>query len=224
METNTSSAYALFTIVLLFIACNIPRLILNQVEWTLRITLHAKSVCEIEDDLSRLSLFIQISHFCLIINSSANVLIYYSVCKMVKINMNKITSYLSSCVQSFFVNLKERKKERRRRKNSLIIDNSILVQYPRALWSKCSWLMIIGRLNKKPLAYFSGQRKNLRRSNYCRQKLPKSISLYFNIYIVFLNSLYIEISILNLSIHREPAAHSTVIFKQLFKKGSFMDV
>ena len=84
---RTSSSFALFAIVLLFIMCNIPRLLLNQAEMNLRLQLELVEFCQTQEEISRLSLLIHISHFCLIINSSANVLLYYSVIKMAKIKI-----------------------------------------------------------------------------------------------------------------------------------------
>ena len=87
---RTSSSFALSAIVLLFIICNIPRLLLNRAEWNLHLQLEKVDFCKTQEDISRIYCLLHFSHFCLIINSSANVLLYYSVIKMVKIKIKGI--------------------------------------------------------------------------------------------------------------------------------------
>ena len=90
-----SSAIALFSIVLFFILCNIPRLILNQAEWDIRSTLYESEICEVSQEIERLSFLTLVSKLCLVFNSSANVLIYYSVNRLFKMKIRMIMKYFS---------------------------------------------------------------------------------------------------------------------------------
>jgi hypothetical protein len=94
IRTNISSAFGLCAIIILFIACNMPRLILNQAEWDLRSRLMEADICETIIQVNKLSLLTLFSRLCLIINSSANVLIYYSVSKLFRMKLRKIIKYV----------------------------------------------------------------------------------------------------------------------------------
>ena len=98
---RTSSSFALFAIVLLFIMCNIPRLLLNRAELNLRQQLEKEDFCKTQEYISWISLLIHFSHFCLIINSSANVLLYYSVIKMVKMKIKGIRKCYTGILSTF---------------------------------------------------------------------------------------------------------------------------
>ena len=92
---HISSAIALFSIIILFISCNIPRLILNQAEWNIRATLHESEICEASQEIERLSFLTLVSKLCLVINSSANVLIYYSMNRLFRVKIRMIMKYFS---------------------------------------------------------------------------------------------------------------------------------
>ena len=95
-EANSAKSYnfALIAIVILFIVCNIPRLMLNLAEWNLRANVNKVSFCETSKEISKLSFLISVNQICLIFNSSANVLIYYSASKMFKIKIKKLKRFV----------------------------------------------------------------------------------------------------------------------------------
>ena len=100
----TSSVYGLFAIVALFIVCNIPRLVVNQMDWNLWKSVHERDdPCKFEKDATLLFLVIKISHVGLLLNSSANVFIYYSTGKMASVEWGKI--------RGFFLKLWRRKDQ-----------------------------------------------------------------------------------------------------------------
>ena len=88
-----SSAIALFSSVIFFMLCNIPRLILNQAEWDIRTSLHELEMCEASLEIERLFFLSLVSKLCLAINSSANVLIYYSVNRVFRLKIRMIMKY-----------------------------------------------------------------------------------------------------------------------------------
>ena len=91
IKKSSLDAVPLFSIVVLFIGCNIPRLFLNRreldVQEMMRWTFNS---CEIVIEMNKLFRITYISKLCLILNSSANVLIYYSIKKLCK----KLSCYL----------------------------------------------------------------------------------------------------------------------------------
>jgi hypothetical protein len=90
---HISSTLALFSIVIFFILCNIPCLILNQAEWDIRATLHQSEICEASLEFERLSFLTRVSKLCLVINSSAKVLIYYSFNRLFRVKIRIIMKY-----------------------------------------------------------------------------------------------------------------------------------
>ena len=101
IRTNISSAFGLCAIIILFIACNMPRLILNQAEWDLRSRLMEADICETIIQVNKLTLLTLVSRLCLIINSSANVFIYYSVSKLFRMRIKKIIKHVFTKCPSF---------------------------------------------------------------------------------------------------------------------------
>ena len=79
VRESKSRAISLLAIVILFIFCNVPRLVVSQLEWDLRNSMYHAERCKIEEMLSMISLLIVVSHLCLIFNSSFNVFLYYFV-------------------------------------------------------------------------------------------------------------------------------------------------
>ena len=90
------SAIALLAIVILFIACNSVRLFLDYFEWTIRLAIEeGQSPCNTTEMIKQVPSLISLSHFFLVLNSSANVLIYYSIHRVVKI---KFSVFIEACV------------------------------------------------------------------------------------------------------------------------------
>ena len=84
VKVPRKSSFALFSIVILFISCNIPRLMLNQAEWKFQATLYKGDECVTKGELSWLDVLSKCSLICLSFNSSANFLLYYSIHRLVK--------------------------------------------------------------------------------------------------------------------------------------------
>ena len=78
-----NTAITLITIVIAFVTLNLPRLVLNLVEYFLIDTIH-DSTCPCDQTPVWVSVLARISHLFLAINSSINFLIYYSVEKNFK--------------------------------------------------------------------------------------------------------------------------------------------
>ena len=103
------SAIALLAIIILFIVCNTARLFLDYYEWTIRSAIEeGKSPCDTIDMIKQVPVLIALSHFFLVINSSANVLIYYSIHRIVKI---KFSVFTAACVGNFPRSERQRNSE-----------------------------------------------------------------------------------------------------------------
>ena len=79
-----NSALTLGTIVILYLVCNTPRLSLNMAEYVLGDTLYQVDYCNCSMAPTWIFILIWTSHLFLVINSSSNFLIYFSVCKRFK--------------------------------------------------------------------------------------------------------------------------------------------
>ena len=73
----------LVAIVVIYIICNIPRLLLNILDYYF-LALSSFDFCDCEFNPFWLLMFIIVSHCCLVINSAINFFIYFSVSKMFK--------------------------------------------------------------------------------------------------------------------------------------------
>jgi len=74
----------LLVIVVMYLLCNIPRLSLNTAEYLIRDKVHQLSEHGCEQVPEWFFILIRISHLFLIINTSANFIIYFAVCKKFK--------------------------------------------------------------------------------------------------------------------------------------------
>ena len=98
-----SSSVALLSVAIVYIVCNVPRLMLNDAEFKLRSALGDfnnfltffksifisldqgfETLCETQAEVNRLSALLSLSQFCLLINSSVNILVYYSIQNMIR--------------------------------------------------------------------------------------------------------------------------------------------
>ena len=79
-----NSVLTLSIIVIMYLMCNTPRLSLNMAENILSDKLYEVDSCDCSLAPSWFFILIRISHLFLVINSSANFLIYFSVCKRFK--------------------------------------------------------------------------------------------------------------------------------------------
>ena len=74
----------LTAIVILYLSCNTPRLLLNCVEYNYFSFIMDSDFCECNTVTFWFDLLLSISRLCLVINSSANILIYFSISSMFK--------------------------------------------------------------------------------------------------------------------------------------------
>ena len=85
------SARTLSAIVILYIASNIPRLLLNLTEHHYKSQLHqGYSDCGCVKDIVWLEVLLRLHHFLLTVNSSVNFIIYWSVGKQFKSTLRGI--------------------------------------------------------------------------------------------------------------------------------------
>ena len=90
-----NSVVTLSTIVMMYLICNLPRLSLNMAEYVLGDSLYKVNSCDCSLAPSWFFILIRISHLFLVINSSSNFLIYFSVCSRFKRIFRK---KISNCV------------------------------------------------------------------------------------------------------------------------------
>ena len=75
-----SSARTLSAIVIVYVVCNLPRLLLNTAEYLYQDQLYQDySDCRCVRSMFWIQVFIGLSHLLLTVNSSANFIIYFSV-------------------------------------------------------------------------------------------------------------------------------------------------
>ena len=96
-----SSVATLSTIVIMYLICNSPRLSLNMAEYILSDKLYDVDSCDCSLAPSWFFILIRISHLFLVINSSSNFLIYFSVCKrfkmVLRIKIRKLIILFKHC-------------------------------------------------------------------------------------------------------------------------------
>ena len=78
------SSMTLAAIVILYLSCNTPRLLLNCVEYHYFSFIMDGDFCECNKITYWFDFLLSISRLCLVINSSANILIYFSISTMFK--------------------------------------------------------------------------------------------------------------------------------------------
>ena len=83
-KKSKNSAVTLSTVVIMYIICNGPRLLLNLSEYIIGDELYEVDSCNCSLAPDWFFILIRISHLFLAINSSANFLIYFSVCQKFK--------------------------------------------------------------------------------------------------------------------------------------------
>ena len=84
LKNTNYSGLTLTAIVIVYLVCNLPRLILNLVEYTLRPEIYQLDECGCFLTHWWVSSMIRISHLLLTINSSVNFIIYFSSSKQFK--------------------------------------------------------------------------------------------------------------------------------------------
>ena len=85
------SARTLSAIVLLYVVCNLPRLLINLAEYIYQSQLYQDySDCRCVKNIVWLEVFVRLNHFLLTVNSSVNFIIYWSVGKQFKSTLRGI--------------------------------------------------------------------------------------------------------------------------------------
>ena len=84
LKNTNYSGLTLTAIVIVYLVCNLPRLIINLVEYTLRPEIYQLGECGCFLTHWWVSSMIRISHLLLTINSSVNFIIYFSSSKQFK--------------------------------------------------------------------------------------------------------------------------------------------
>ena len=93
---STYSAVTLLAIVIMYIVCNIPRLVLNLAEHLLQDQISNNfDVCGCEKFPTWFIILVSINHFLLTVNSSANFIIYSSLEKKFKTTLREIAASIA---------------------------------------------------------------------------------------------------------------------------------
>ena len=93
LKSVNSSAGTLTAIVLLYMICNVPRLILNLAEYLLYPAVYEADACGCSQTPTWFSILCRVSHLLLIVNSSCNFLIYFSIGRRFKKLTNSNLQY-----------------------------------------------------------------------------------------------------------------------------------
>ena len=85
------SARTLSAIVIMYVVCNIPRLIVNLAEYLYRFQLYQNySECGCVKNIVWMEVFLRVSPLLLTLNSSVNFIIYWSIGKQFKSTLSRI--------------------------------------------------------------------------------------------------------------------------------------
>jgi len=82
-SSSRNSVATLMAIVMMYLICNVPRLTLNTAEYLMRDEFGIDE-CGCPEAPEWIYVLIQVSNMCLVINTSANFVIYFAVCKKFK--------------------------------------------------------------------------------------------------------------------------------------------
>ena len=105
-----NSAATLITIVLVYVILNMPRLLLNVMEYFLFSVIHNTS-CPCDQTPVWVSILARVSHLFLAINSSINFLIYYSIGRKFKSTLNRYRSKKQKSNADFSLNFSTEHRE-----------------------------------------------------------------------------------------------------------------